>query len=112
MKVVIKYAVKAVAGFFGDIWREIKMGAKIDELRDEIKVLIEESNLLPKKPEPKKTNPFVIVLAVIGAIATVAAIAYAVYYFLIPVDSEDFEDFDDYEDFEDDLAESDLEGDE
>lgn len=92
-----------------DIWEDTKMGAKIEELKNEIKGLVDEIN--PKKPEPKKTNPVVIVLAVIGAIAAVAAIAYAVYYFLIPEDSEDFEDLEDFEDF-DDFSDSDLEGDE
>ena len=78
---------------------------------DELKEIIMDSCPCCKKPEPKKTSPWVIALAVIGAIASVAAIAYAVYYFLIPEDSEDFEDFDDdFEDFDDD--EDDLEGDE
>ena len=75
----------------------------VNDKLDEIKELLIEKNLYPHKEEPKKTNPFVIVLAVIGAIASVAAIAYAVYYFFfIPEDSEDFEDFDD-DDFDDDL---------
>jgi len=86
------------------------MANKLEELKE----LIMESDLYPKK-EVKKTNPLVIVLAVIGAISIVAGIAAAVYYFLIPEDSEDFEDFEDFEDmddFEDELSEDDLEGDE
>ncbi len=85
-------------------------GFEIDEKLDEIKELLAERGLYPKQEEPvKKTNPFVVVLAVIGAIAAVAAIAYGVYYyFFAPEDSEYFEDFDEDEDeFED----SDLEDD-
>lgn len=80
-------------------------GLELDAKLDEIKQLLYDKNLSVKKEEPKKTNPALIVFAVIGAIATVAAIAGAVYYFLIPEDSEDFEDldFDDFEDFDDDV---------
>ena len=58
------------------------------------------TDLLKKKEEPKKTNPFVIALAVVGAIASVAAIAFAVYYFFFPVYEDEFED--DYDDYDDD----------
>ena len=82
---------------------EINMNNKIEEFKE----MLSDYSFYPKKEEPKKTNPLVIILAVIGAIATVAAIAYAVFYFFIPEDSEYFEDFD-----EDEYEEDDLEGDE
>ena len=67
---------------------------EIEEKLDDLKGMLADKGLYPKKEE-KKTNPLVIILAVIGAIAFIAAIAYAVYYFFIPEDSEYFEDFDD-----------------
>lgn len=82
---------------------EVNMSKKFDELKE---MLSDFGSL----KEEKKTNPLVIVLAVIGAVAAVAAIAYAVFYFFIPEDSEYFEDFDEM-DYEDD-EEEDLEGDE
>lgn len=94
---------KCIAGTL-DYIRKKAVSLDIEDKLDEIKELLMEKNLYPRKEEPKKTtNPFVIVLAVIGAIASVAAIAYAVYYyFFMPEDSEDFEDFDE-DDFDDDL---------
>ncbi len=89
--------------------KELEIEEKLDNLKD----MLSEKGLYPKKEEKKKTNPLVIVLAVVGAIAAVAAIAYAVYYFFIPEDSEYFEDFEDFDDedfFEED--EEDWEGDE
>ena len=83
--------------------RGIKMNNKIEELRE----LLTEYGIYPKKEEPKKTNPLIIVLAVLGAIAAVGTIAYAVFYFFCPEDSEYFEDFD-----EDEFEDDDLEGDE
>lgn len=77
--------------------RGIEMNNKIEELKE----MLSDYGLSLKKEEPKKNNPFVIALAVVGAIATVAAIAYAVFYFFMPEDSEYFEDFDE-DDFEDD----------
>ena len=67
---------------------------ELEEKLDDLKEMLADKGLYPKKEE-KKTNPLVIVLAVLGAIAFIAAIAYAVYYFFIPEDSEYFEDFDD-----------------
>ncbi len=81
------------------------MERKIEELIN--KELLKNFNLsaladnFRKKEEPKKTNPFVIALAVVGAIASVAAIAFAVYYFFFPVYEDDFDD-DDYVDYDDD----------
>lgn len=87
--------------------KEFEMSEKIEELKN----MLAENSWYPKKEEPKKTNPVVIVLAVLGAIAAVAAIAYAVYYFFVPEDSEYFEDFDEDDfDFDDD-DDDDLEGD-
>lgn len=93
---------KCIAGAL-DYIKKKAVNIDINDKLDEIKALLEEKNIIPKKEVPKKTNPIVIVLAVIGAVATVAAIAYAVYYyFFMPEDSEDFEDFDE-DDFDDDL---------
>lgn len=86
---LIKYIKRKIRG--------IEMNNKIEELKE----MLSDYGLSLKKEEPKKTNPFVIALAVVGAIATVAAIAYAVFYFFMPEDSEYFEDFDE-DDFEDD----------
>lgn len=72
---------------------------EIEEKIDDLKEMLADKGLYRKKEEVKKTNPLVIVLAVVGAIAFVAAIAYAVYYFFIPEDSEYFEDFDDDDEF-------------
>ena len=77
----------------------LKMANKIDELKE----MLTEYGIYPKE-EKKKTNPVVIVFAVLGAIAAVAAIAYAVFRFLVPEDSEYFEDFD-----EDEFEDEDLE---
>lgn len=77
--------------------KELEFNEKIDELKD----MLADHGLYPKKEE-KKTNPVVIALAVVGAIAAVAAIAYAVFYFLMPEDSEDFEDFDEDDFFDED----------
>lgn len=93
MEKLLLSAYKKIRRKIGDI----KVNDKIDELRE----LLVEYGLYPKKEEPKKTNPIVVILAVIGAIAAVAAVAYAVYYFFVPEDSEYFEDFDE-DDFEDD----------
>ncbi len=74
------------------------MRDKLDEWLASTKL----NQYLKKEEEPKKTNVFLIVLAVIGVIAIVAAVAYAVYYFLTPDYVEDYEDdFDD--DFDDDF---------
>lgn len=77
----------------------------LNDKLDEIKDILAEKNIIPTREVQvsKKTNPVVIILAVIGAISIVAAIAYAVFsFFFAPEDSEDFEDFDD-DDFDDDL---------
>ncbi|MCR5310264.1 MAG: DUF4366 domain-containing protein [Lachnospiraceae bacterium] len=91
----------------------IKRRAKdfeLNEKLDEIKDMLADKGLYPKREEEKKkVNPVVIVLAVIGAIAAVAAIAYAVFYFFMPEDSEYFEDFD--EDNDDEFEDSDFEDD-
>ena len=82
------------------------MNNKIDDLLNAIKL----GGMLREKEEPacKKSNPVVIILAVIGAIASVAAIAYAVYRYFTPDYLEDFEDdFDD--DFDDNFEEDDDE---
>ena len=78
---------------------------KLDELINSNERLAE---LLGRKTviEEKKTNPIVVVLAVIGSVAAVAGIAYLVYRFLIPDTYDDYDDFD--EDFEDDSVVSDA----
>ena len=98
-----KFIVKTMKSIIKRV-KEIQMSSKLEELKD---FLADRGYYLKK--EEKKTNPFVIILAVIGAVATVAAIAYAVFCYFIPEDSEEFEDFDE-DDFED--MEEDLEGDE
>lgn len=77
---------------------------ELEEKLDGIKEMLAEHGLGAKKVEEKKTNPLVIVLAIVGAVAFVALIAYAVFHFLMPEDSEYFEDFDedDFLDEEDD----------
>lgn len=80
---------------------ELEFNEKVDELME----LLEDKGIC--KEESKKTNPIMVVLAIVGAIAAVAAIAATVFYFLIPEDSEYFEDFD-----EDEYDDDDLEGDE
>lgn len=57
--------------------------------------------LIGKKDEVKKNNPWICALAIIGAVVAVAAIAYAIYRFCIPDYMEDYDDFEDFEDFED-----------
>ena len=49
----------------------------------------------------KKSNGFMIFLAIIGCVAVVAAIAYAIYKFFTPDYLEDYEDDfdDDFDDF-------------
>ncbi len=65
-------------------------------------------NELVKKEdeEPKKKNPILVCLAVIGAIAAVAGIAFAVYKYFTPDYLEDFDDDPDFDD-DDDLFEED-----
>lgn len=76
----------------------------LDKLEDVLGASRVNELLGRKQEEEKKTNPLVIVLAVVGAIAAVAAIAYAVYRCMTPDYLEDFDDdFDD--DFEDDFFE-------
>jgi len=71
-----------------------------------MKNLIEECKLRNLLKEEKKTNTWVIVLAVIGVIALIAAIAYAAYRFFAPDYLDDFED--EFEDeFDDDFFEED-----
>ena len=72
-----------------------------------MKNFIEECKLRNLFKEEKKTNKWVVVLAVIGVIVLIAAIAYAAYRFFAPEQLEDFED-DLFEDeFEDDFFEED-----
>ena len=59
------------------------------------------NEILHKEEPKKKSNGFVIALAVIGAIAAVAGIAYCVYRFMFPDYLEEFD--------EDDLEEGDDE---
>ena len=70
------------------------MDKKIEELLSVAKM---NSLLHPvKDSEPKKDNPYVVALVIVGAIALIAGIAYAVYYFFVPDKLVDFEDdFDD-----------------
>ena len=79
--------------------------SKIETLIEMVKshdVKIDE--LLGKKPEKKKCNVLLWVLAIVGAVAVIAAVAYAVYRYLKPDYLEDFEDeFED--DFEDEFDE-------
>ena len=71
-----------------------------------MKNFIEECRLKNLIKEEKKTNKWVVVLAVIGVIVLIAAAVYAVYRFFAPDYLEDFED--EFEDeFEDDFFEDD-----
>ena len=50
------------------------------------------NEILHKEEKPKKTNGWVIALAVVGAVAAVAAISYCVYRFMFPEYIDEFED--------------------
>ena len=89
--------------------------SKIETLIDMVKshdVKIDE--LLGKKPEKKKCNVLLWVLAIVGTIAVIAAVAFAVYRYLKPDYLEDFEDEfeEDFEDeFDEDFEEDEFEED-
>ena len=71
-----------------------------------MKNFIEECRLKNHIKEEKKTNKWVVVLAVIGVIVLIAAAVYAAYRFFAPDYLEDFED--EFEDeFGDDFFEED-----
>lgn len=72
-----------------------------------MKDFIEELKLKKFLKEEKKTNKWVVVLAVIGVIVLIAAIVYAVYRFFAPDCLEDFED-----EFEDEFGDDFFEDDE
>ncbi|MCI2048163.1 MAG: DUF4366 domain-containing protein [Lachnospiraceae bacterium] len=79
--------------------------------KDKMEDLIEMSKLgdiLGKKDS--KTNPLVVLLAVIGGVAVVALIAYAVFRFMTPDYFDDYDDDED-EEFESDEDEEDPTGD-
>ncbi len=50
------------------------------------------NEILHKEEPKKKTNGWVIALAVVGAIAAVATISYCVYRFMFPEYIDDFDD--------------------
>lgn len=71
-----------------------------------MKNFIEECRLKKLLKEEKKTNKWVVVLAIIGVIVLIAGVAYVVYRFFAPDYLDDFED--EFEDeFEDDFFEDD-----
>jgi len=80
---------------------------KLEELlaTSKLKEILHKSGIEVKKE--KKSNPVVIVFAVIGVVLALAAIAYAIYRYFTPDYLDDFED-----DFEDDDFDDDFEEDE
>ncbi len=81
--------------------RELK-----DVKANDILAAVKLNELVKKEEEPKKKNPILVCLAVIGAIAAVAGIAYAVYKYFTPDYLEDFDDDPDFDD-DDDFFEDD-----
>ena len=80
---------------------------KLEELlaTSKLKDILHKSGIEVKKE--KKTNPLLIIFAVVGVVLAMAAIAYAVYRYFTPDYLDDFED-----DFEDDDFDDDFEEDE
>ena len=78
--------------------------SKLEELlaTSKLKDILHKSGIEVKKE--KKSNPVVIVLAVVGVVLTMAAIAYAVYRYFTPDYLDDFEDDFEDDDFDDDFT--------
>ena len=78
---------------------------KLEELlaTSKLKDILHKSGIEVKKE--KKSNPVVIVFAVIGVVLAIAAIAYAVYRYFTPDYLDDFEDDFEDDDFDDDFTE-------
>jgi len=82
---------------------------KLEELlaTSKLKEILHKSGIEVKKE--KKSNPVVIVFAVIGVVLAIAAIAYAVYRYFTPDYLDDFEDDFEDDDFDDDFTENEEE---
>jgi len=78
--------------------------SKLEELlaTSKLKDILHKSGIEVKKE--KKSNPVVVVLAVVGVVLTMAAIAYAVYRYFTPDYLDDFEDDFEDDDFDDDFT--------
>ena len=83
--------------------------SKLEELlaTSKLKDILHKSGIEVKKE--KKSNPVVVVLAVVGVVLTMAAIAYAVYRYFTPDYLDDFEDDFEDDDFDDDFSEDEEE---
>ena len=83
--------------------------SKLEELlaTSKLKDILHKSGIEVKKE--KKSNPVVVVLAVVGVVLTMAAIAYAVYRYFTPDYLDDFEDDFEDDDFDDDFEEKEEE---
>jgi len=82
---------------------------KLEELlaTSKLKEILHKSGIEVK--QEKKSNPVVIVFAVIGVVLAMAAIAYAVYRYFTPDYLDDFEDDFEDDDFDDDFTENEEE---
>ena len=82
---------------------------KLEELlaTSKLKEILHKSGIEVKKE--KKSNPVVIVFAVIGVVLALAAIAYAIYRYFTPDYLDDFEDDFEDDDFDDDFTENEEE---
>jgi len=82
---------------------------KLEELlaTSKLKEILHKSGIEVKKE--KKSNPVVIVFAVIGVVLALAAIAYAIYRYFTPDYLDDFEDDFEDDDFDDDFSEDEEE---
>ena len=82
---------------------------KLEELlaTTKLKEILHKSGIEVKKE--KKSNPVVIVFAVIGVVLALAAIAYAIYRYFTPDYLDDFEDDFEDDDFDDDFSEDEEE---
>ena len=78
--------------------------SKLEELlaTSKLKDILHKSGIEVKKE--KKSNPVVVVLAVVGVVLTMAAIAYAVYRYFTRDYLDDFEDDFEDDDFDDDFT--------
>jgi len=83
--------------------------SKLEELlaTSKLKDILHKSGIEVKKE--KKSNPLLIVFAVIGVVLAMAAIAYAVYRYFTPDYLDDFEDEFEDDDFDDDFTEDEEE---
>jgi len=83
--------------------------SKLEELlaTSKLKDILHKSGIQVK--EEKKSNPLLVIFAVIGVILAMAAIAYAVYRYFTPDYLDDFEDEFEDDDFDDDFTEDEEE---